>query len=89
MQTQADTQPRGVNEYRIGDWVVLKGNICQIMELNRSKPGKHGAAKISFVGKNVVTNKTVVEIGYCGKTMPWVQKPKQNKPKAVPINTTM
>lgn len=79
MSEPTRSQPKAVSAFRKGDWVILKGEVCRIVELRWSQPGKHGKAKVLFVGKNVATGKTVEEIGKSGKTMPGVERPKQNQ----------
>src|SRR4051812_34785990 len=68
----ATTIPKSVNEFRVGDYAILKRQVCRILELKKSVPGKHGSAKTMFIGRSLKTGKQVQEIGI--KIMPWVQK---------------
>jgi len=40
----------------------MKGRPCKIVEMSKSKPGKHGAAKIHLVGIDIFTAKKYDEI---------------------------
>ena len=35
----------GVNELRVGSYVVVKDRPCKILSMTKSKTGKHGSAK--------------------------------------------
>jgi len=62
---------------RRGDHVVIRGRPCKVVELTSSKPGKHGHAKINFIGIDLFTGKKIehscpstanVEIPYVTRT---------------------
>ena len=40
-----------------GQFIVIDGMICKIYSIQKSKPGKHGAAKIRMVAKGVFVDK--------------------------------
>jgi translation initiation factor 5A len=40
---------------KIGHYVVIDGEACKIVEFEKSKPGKHGAAKARIVAISVTT----------------------------------
>jgi len=40
----------------------MKGRPCKIVEMSKSKPGKHGAAKIHLVGIDIFSSKKYDEI---------------------------
>ena len=42
---------------RKGDYCMLLDHPTRIADINLSKPGKHGAAKVHFVGVDLFTNK--------------------------------
>jgi len=44
-----------VGSLKIGQYVVIDGEACRIVELEKSKPGKHGAAKARIVAISVTT----------------------------------
>lgn len=37
---------------------MLKGFPCKVTDYSTAKPGKHGSAKASIVGKDIFTGKT-------------------------------
>lgn len=37
---------------------MIKGFPCKVNDYSTAKPGKHGSAKASIVGKDIFTNKT-------------------------------
>jgi len=45
------------NKIRTGGYLLLKGFPCRVMEIHRSKTGKHGGSKMRFVGFDVFTGK--------------------------------
>jgi translation initiation factor 5A len=45
-----------------GSLIMLKGHPCKCVEYSTSKPGKHGAAKIHFIGIDIFTGKKHEEI---------------------------
>eukprot|EP01121_Diplochlamys_sp_Union-15-3_P012202 TRINITY_DN3626_c0_g4_i1.p1 TRINITY_DN3626_c0_g4~~TRINITY_DN3626_c0_g4_i1.p1 ORF type:complete len:215 (-),score=66.34 TRINITY_DN3626_c0_g4_i1:119-763(-) len=46
------------NKVKIGKYMVMNENRpCKVVEASKSKPGKHGTAKIRFVGIDIFTNK--------------------------------
>jgi len=65
-----------VGQLKLGQFIVIEGVICKIDTMDRSKPGKHGAAKIRMTATGVFNNKkmnllkpadTAVEIPLLGK----------------------
>ena len=46
------TKPVHVGELRVGGYMVIDGEPCHIVDIDKSKPGKHGSAKarITAVG---------------------------------------
>eukprot|EP00275_Glaucocystis_incrassata_P001108 EC121828.1.p1 GENE.EC121828.1~~EC121828.1.p1 ORF type:complete len:158 (+),score=32.63 EC121828.1:83-556(+) len=51
------TYPQQAGTIRKGGYVVLKGRPCKVVETSTSKTGKHGHAKVHFVGIDIFTNK--------------------------------
>jgi len=56
------SRPVDVGSIKIGQYVVIDDEPCKIVEYEKSKPGKHGAAKARIVAIGVFTNnkKTVI-----------------------------
>jgi translation initiation factor 5A len=57
------------NSVKKGDNLLLNGHPCSICEINRSSPGKHGHAKFSIKGKNLITGK-IVDVKYSSHDAP-------------------
>ncbi len=45
-----------VGELRVGGYMMIDGEPCKIMDVTKSKPGKHGAAKARIVAIGVFDN---------------------------------
>jgi translation initiation factor 5A len=43
------TKPMSVGELRVGGYMLIDGEPCRIMDVTKSKPGKHGSAKARIV----------------------------------------
>jgi translation initiation factor 5A len=39
-----------------GKYVLIDGEVCQVKTTEKSKPGKHGSAKVRIVAFNIFTN---------------------------------
>ena len=64
------TTPDTAGNIKKGGYVCLKGaNPCKIADISHSKPGKHGAAKINFIGIDIFTSKKYEETYGAGSTM--------------------
>ncbi len=49
------SKPVDVGSLKIGHYIVIDGEPCKIVEYEKSKPGKHGAAKARIVGISALT----------------------------------
>jgi translation initiation factor 5A len=49
------SKPVDVGSLKIGHYVVVDGEPCKIVEYEKSKPGKHGAAKARIVAISALT----------------------------------
>jgi translation elongation factor IF5A len=49
----------GVNDLRVGSYIVLDGGACVIISISVSKTGKHGSAKAHLTTKNIFTDKKI------------------------------
>lgn len=47
------TKPVSVGELRVGGYMVIDGEPCRIVDVTKSKPGKHGSAKARIVAIGV------------------------------------
>ena len=50
------TKPMDVGELRVGGYMMIDGEPCKIVDVTKSKPGKHGAAKARIVAIGVFDN---------------------------------
>jgi len=51
-----------IGKIKRGDFVLLKGHPCKAVEIQVSKPGKHGSSKCHLVGIDVFDNKKYEDI---------------------------
>jgi translation initiation factor 5A len=47
------SKPVDVGELRVGGYMMIEGEPCHIVDITKSKPGKHGSAKARIVGVGV------------------------------------
>src|SRR3989338_3100914 len=45
-----------MGDLKVGKYVIIEGEACRIVSMDKSKPGKHGAAKINVVAISLSTN---------------------------------
>ena len=50
------TKPVDVGDLRVGGYMMIEGEPCKIMDITKSKPGKHGSAKARIVAIGVFDN---------------------------------
>lgn len=43
------TRPTEAGSLKVGSFIVIDGEPCKIVEIEKSKPGKHGSAKVRIV----------------------------------------
>lgn len=55
------TFPAQAGSLKKGDYIVIDGHPCKIMELTTSKTGKHGHAKASITAIDIFTGKKLEE----------------------------
>src|SRR4030067_817873 len=48
------SKPVDVGSLRVGGYMVIDGEPCHIVDITKSKPGKHGSAKFRIVAIGVV-----------------------------------
>jgi translation initiation factor 5A len=50
------SKPVDVGELRVGGYMLIEGEPCRIVDIAKSKPGKHGSAKARIVAIGVFDN---------------------------------
>jgi len=68
----AGTRPLKASAFRKGGYILLKGHPCKVMEMTTSKTGKHGHAKVKFVGVDIFSGKKYQELMASTHNMPEV-----------------
>ncbi|MBI3588388.1 translation initiation factor IF-5A [Candidatus Micrarchaeota archaeon] len=51
-----DTIFAQMGDLKVGKYVMIEGLPCRVVSMDKSKPGKHGAAKISIVAMSLFDN---------------------------------
>ena len=49
------SKPVEVGSLKVGQYLIIDGEPCRIVEFEKSKPGKHGSAKARIVGISAFT----------------------------------
>ncbi len=49
------SKPVDVGSLKVGQYLIIDGEPCRIVEFEKSKPGKHGSAKARIVGISAFT----------------------------------
>jgi len=70
------TKPVHVGELRVGGYMVIEGEPCHIVDIDKSKPGKHGSAKarITAVGVFDGVKRSFVKPVDLGAEVPIIDK---------------
>jgi translation initiation factor 5A len=50
------TRPIDVGSLRVGGYMIIDGDPCHIVDITKSKPGKHGSAKARIVAIGIFDN---------------------------------
>jgi translation initiation factor 5A len=50
------SKPTDVGSIRVGGYIIIDGEPCRVVDLAKSKPGKHGSAKARIVAVGVFDN---------------------------------
>ncbi|MFH1056732.1 MAG: translation initiation factor IF-5A [Candidatus Micrarchaeota archaeon] len=45
-----------MGDLKVGKYVVIEGEPCKIVSMDKSKPGKHGAAKVNVTAISLITD---------------------------------
>ena len=51
------TKTVGGNELKVGSYIILEGAACKIVNIDISRPGKHGHAKMRIEGMGIIDGK--------------------------------
>jgi len=70
------TKPASVGSLKVGSYVVLDGAACRVKNIDVSRPGKHGHAKVRLEGVGLVDEKkrVIVAPGHDNIDVPIVEK---------------
>jgi len=49
------SKPADLGSVKEGSYIILDGEPCRVVEVEKSKPGKHGSAKVRLVGISIFT----------------------------------
>jgi len=85
MASSEEYEITSANDLRVGGHALLSDHPCKVVEIHRSKTGKHGGAKLRIVGLDIFTQKKVEEIVITSHTIN-VPKVKKNDLQAVSID---
>jgi len=58
----SNATPMEAGSFKKGQFVMIKGHPCKIMDYSTSKTGKHGHAKVNMTGIDVLTGKKYQEV---------------------------
>jgi translation initiation factor 5A len=70
------TKPDGIGNMQKGSYIVLEGAACKVVDIQVSKPGKHGHAKIRLTGVGLIDGKKriIVAPGHDNVEVPIIEK---------------
>jgi len=57
------------NDLRVGHYCMMKNKPCKVLEIHRSKNGKHGGAKLHLIGLDLLTRRKVDHLVSSSKTV--------------------
>jgi len=71
-----ETKPVSVGSLKKGSFVVIDGEACRVVDLQVSRPGKHGHAKVRLTGVGLLDDKkrVVVMPGHDNIPVPIIEK---------------
>ena len=61
---------------KIGSYILIEGNVCQVRDLQTSRPGKHGHAKVRIKAVDLFSgnNKEIIKPGHDSVEVPIIYK---------------
>lgn len=65
-----------IGNLKEGNYVVIEGEACRVTEINVSRPGKHGHAKVRLTGVGIIDGKkrVIVAPGHDNVDVPIIEK---------------
>jgi translation initiation factor 5A len=65
-----------MGDLKVGKYVMIEGEACRIVSMDKSKPGKHGSAKINLVAMSLFTNnkKTLMKSSDADVEVPLIER---------------
>ena len=65
-----------VGSLKPGRFIIIDGVACQIVEMQRSSPGKHGHAKYRVTALDLITGakKVIIKTGHAAVEVPIIEK---------------
>lgn len=57
------SRPADLGSLKEGSYIIIDGEPCKVVEVEKSKPGKHGSAKVRLTGISVFTGSKKSVIG--------------------------
>ena len=72
----ADTKMIGANQVQKGSFILLEGVACKVVDVEISKPGKHGHSKVRISAMGLVDDKKRIEVmpGHDNVEVPIIEK---------------
>ena len=72
----ADIKPVAIGTLSKGNYVVIEGSPCKVVDVQVSRPGKHGHAKVRLTGGGLIDGKKriIVAPGHDHVDVPIVEK---------------
>jgi len=60
------SRPADLGGIKEGSYIVIDGEPCRVVQVDKSKPGKHGSAKVRLVAINIFTGSKKSYVGPAG-----------------------
>ena len=72
----ADTKMIGANQIQKGSFILMGGAACKVVDVEISKPGKHGHSKVRISAVGLVDDKKRIEVmpGHDSVEVPIIEK---------------
>jgi translation initiation factor 5A len=72
----SETKLVGVNEIQKGSFILMNGIACKVVDLETSRPGKHGHSKVRISAVGLVDDKKRIEVmpGHDNVEVPMIEK---------------